>query len=54
MGTYKVILLPDAEKDLEEIIQWYNSINPAIGTDFFKEFNKYLQNLQNYPNYVPG
>lgn len=53
MATYKVINLPEAENDLEEIIQWYNSINPSISTDFFNELNKFYQNLQTFPNMFP-
>jgi len=53
MGKYKVSFLPDAENDLDEILQWYNFKNPSKVQDFLNEIDKHYQNLQDYPNMFP-
>ena len=44
------IISPEANKDLEEIIDYFSSRNIEAGERFIDEFNKKCRYLANFPN----
>jgi toxin ParE1/3/4 len=44
------IISPEANQDLEEIIDYFTSRNIDAGERFIDEFNKKCRNLVNFPN----
>lgn len=46
----ELIISSEATKDLEEIINYFYSVNIEAGENFLEEFNKKCQYLANFPN----
>ncbi|MDF5712799.1 MAG: type II toxin-antitoxin system RelE/ParE family toxin [Rhizonema sp. NSF051] len=44
------VISPEANQDLEEIIDYFTSRNIDAGERFIDEFNKKCRNLANFPN----
>lgn len=48
--TYKLIFRTEAEKDLEEIQDYYNKISSSITSNFFKEFFETMDFIEGEPD----
>lgn len=46
MGS-KLIIEPDAQKEIIEAIEWYESRQSGLGKDFFNYLDGYFQTLKN-------
>lgn len=48
---YQIKLKPSAEKDIEEITDYYFVISENLGLRFYFEFKESIENLQTYPKF---
>ncbi|MEM0992339.1 MAG: type II toxin-antitoxin system RelE/ParE family toxin [Bacteroidota bacterium] len=51
MGKYQVELTSDAIEDLQDAYDYYDSIKPNLGLEFFVEIQEELRKLENFPHY---
>jgi mRNA-degrading endonuclease RelE of RelBE toxin-antitoxin system len=47
--AYKVILDPAVSHDIEESIEWYNSVQPGLGIKFYRQVGIAIKTLQKNP-----
>ncbi|NPD43955.1 MULTISPECIES: type II toxin-antitoxin system RelE/ParE family toxin [unclassified Lentimicrobium] len=46
---YNLTFRPPAKNDLQEIIEYYDSINPKLADVFLQQLDKAVYHIQNYP-----
>ena len=46
---YKIILKPEAEKDLFEALDWYDKKKEGLGVLLYTEVSKTIEQIQNNP-----
>ncbi len=51
--SYKVVLLPEANKDLRSSIKWYNKQKPGLGKSFYQEVKSRINYIQSTPLHYP-
>jgi len=49
----RIRLVHPAEIELKEAIEYYNSQVPDLGNEFYKEFDKALKRIQQFPDAWP-
>ena len=47
--TWRLIVRPEAEKDLSEAYEWYETQVPGLGAQFVEEFVKTLESVHQFP-----
>jgi len=45
--VFKIIIEPEAEKEIEQAIDWYESQQKGLGLDFLNYLDGYFKTLQN-------
>lgn len=53
MGTYKVIIYPSAQQDLEDIVDYLNTLSPAAALKYYDELCSEIQSLSELPERCP-
>jgi len=48
---YNLIIRPEAQKEIDEAIFWYNEIREGLELDFFNEMSDVLNYIQKYPKH---
>ena len=48
--AFKIIIKPEAEQELNEALDWYNSKKDNLGTELFIEISKTIDSIQKKPN----
>src|SRR5687768_18581505 len=48
---YKILISPQAKKDIQLAIEWYNDQKPDLGKNFHSVLNSHIENLRNNPFY---
>jgi plasmid stabilization system protein ParE len=48
---YQIKLKPSAEKDIEDITDYYFVISENLGLKFYFEFKESIENLKIYPKF---
>ena len=51
MGKYQVELTDQAIEDLREAYEYYDSIKPNLGFEFFAAMQQELEKLESFPHY---
>jgi mRNA-degrading endonuclease RelE of RelBE toxin-antitoxin system len=51
--VYKIIVDPNASRELVEYIDWYNNAQPGLGTKFYKQIKLTVNRLQKNPLAFP-
>ncbi len=51
--SYQVFITPEAELDLEEAYNWYESQNIGLGSEFIRVIDASLSNIQRNPLSYP-
>ena len=46
---YEIIILVRADLEVDEIIQYYESVSNGLGTKFNNEFEDYVETLKTFP-----
>lgn len=46
---YKIIILSRADLEVDEIIEYYESVSNGLGTRFNSEFENYVETLKTFP-----
>ena len=49
MGTYKILYLPLAEKDLLEILQYIHRDRPGVAFELLEKINESISRLEEFP-----
>ncbi|NER49043.1 MAG: type II toxin-antitoxin system RelE/ParE family toxin [Symploca sp. SIO1B1] len=47
--AYQVLILPEAEQDLEEAYNWYEEKNTGLGSEFIRVVDASLSTIQRNP-----
>jgi len=47
--TWRLIVRPEAERDLSEAYEWYEAQVPGLGAQFVEEFERTLESIQQFP-----
>lgn len=47
--VFNLLIKPAAEKDLEEILEWYREREKALAFNFFRKYDEALRQVQSNP-----
>ena len=53
MGKYKVIIFPTAKQDLNDIVDYLNTLSPEAALKYYDEITEQIASLAEFPERCP-
>lgn len=53
MGKYKVVIFPTAKQDLNDIVDYLNTLSPEAALKYYDEITEQIASLSEFPERCP-